>query len=230
MDINTSDFDRKDAFDILLQRTLHVKSHLAFRMWARGISLPLRLEAALRRQAILSGVVSDARSEFNEIKEFLDAREFKPNRVVDIGCGHGIIDLFFARAYGCELHLVDIERTVAQHHDFHASGAGYASLQKARAFLERNGVEKGRITTTNPNKQTLSEDGADLLISLLSCGFHYPAETYGAFIDASLAPGGIVIMDIRKGSGQDNFLRRFAIIETVHEAQKYVRIAARMAA
>ena len=227
MSPNFSMFSRNDAFDILLQRTAHVRSHLAFKMWARGFSLPLQAEAMLRRNQIVSGAYGDAEREFSEIAAYLDAKGLKPKRVVDIGCGHALIDLLFATKFGVSLHLVDIERTDAQHHDFHTTGAGYASLGKARAYLEANGVASSLITTTNPQRETLTDPGADIVMSLLSCGFHYPAETYGPFIDKSLVPGGLVIMDIRKSSGQDEFLRRFSVVDTIHETPKYRRIAGR---
>src|ERR1700733_4227738 len=110
-------FSPKDACNIALQRTSHLKSNLAFRLWTKGWSYPLQLESRLRRAAIVNGALSDAEMEFGESAVWLRSRQI--NRMVDIGCGHALIDLFFWRRYGCHLHVVDIEETPEHHHDFH---------------------------------------------------------------------------------------------------------------
>jgi SAM-dependent methyltransferase len=224
MSVDVSMFSAKDAFDIGLQRTAHFKSHLAFRLWAWGIPQPLRIEALLRKKGIVSGAIDDAEREFAQIAGYLGSRPI--DRMVDIGCGHALIDLFFSRRFGCHVHVVDIETTASHHHDFRSAGSGYASLQAAQAFLTKNGVPAVSIQATNPQKSPLVDDNCDIIMSLLSCGFHYPTETYASFIKAALKPGGIFLFDMRKSSGQESFLTQFERYDILEDAPKYQRIAA----
>ncbi len=225
MNINISMFSAKDAFDIGLQRTAHFKNKAAFRIWTMGFPYALRLEAALHKERIIAGAIEDAEREFDVIAAYLGGAK-RLERIVDIGCGHALIDLFFSRRFGCQVHLVDIEETDTHHHDFRDAGAGYASLQAASRFLTGNGVPASAIRATNPQKSELSDSGCDLVFSLLSCGFHYPASTYGDFVAKALKPGGVFIFDMRKNSNQEAFLDRFDIFDIIDDTAKYRRVAA----
>ena len=224
MSVDVSMFSVKDAFDIGLQRTGHFKSHVAFNLWTRGFPQPLKLEAALRKNSIIKGAMDEAEKEFAQIAEYLGPR--KIDRMVDIGCGHALIDLFFSRRFDCHIHLVDIETTASHHHDFRAAGSGYASLQAAQTFLTKNGVSAASIQTTNLQKKPLVDENCDIVMSLLSCGFHYPAETYAFFLKASLKPGGIFLFDMWPSSGQEAFLAQFERYDVVNNGPKHQRIAA----
>ena len=175
------------------------------------------LEASLRRSAILRGAFSDIEAEFKTLVSFLGER--KIGHLTDIGCGHAFIDTLFHKRYGCSLHLVDIEQTSETHHLYRETGSGYANLQSARRLLEANGVPPESIRTTNPQKGYAPET-ASLVISLLSCGFHYPAETYASTFEMSE----LSIIDLRKDSGQEGFLERFHA-EPIVEGLKHVRYA-----
>jgi len=222
--IDTSMFSSKDAFDIALQRTGHLKSNLAFRCWAMGWSTPLRFEAWLRKADIVNGALADAQREFEEIASYLG--DCRVSRIVDIGCGHALIDIFFWLRYQCSLHLIDIENTHSRYHDFHETGAGYASLEAAKLFLTANGVPSISIQLTNPRGMEPIDRDCDIVMSLLSCGFHYPVATYGDFVRSALRSGGIFIFDMRKGTNQESFLDSFCRHEIISESLKYLRIAA----
>jgi hypothetical protein len=225
MSANISMFSDEDAFNIGLQRTAHFKSNFAFRLWATmGVPHLLRLEAKLRRESIINGALRDAGREFATIGDYLGERHL--NRIVDIGCGQALIDLFFWRKFHCSIHLVDIEETKTHHHDFHKAGAGYASLAAAKKFLIGNDVDAQSIQTTNPQKTPLMDTECDLIFSLLSCGFHYPASTYSNFISSALKPGGMFIFDMRKNTEQDDFLEQFETFDIISVESKYRRIAA----
>lgn len=228
-EIDLAPLSWRDAAEIGLQRTDHLVrlpglGSPSYRLWRRQLPGLLHAEAWLRRRAILEGVVADLVAEFQVLERFLGPRTI--GRMVDIGCGHALIDLFFFRRYGSDLHLVDIETSERRYQDYHETGSGYASLRAARTFLERNGVPSARITTTNPSRETLADKGCDLVLSLLSCGFHYPVSTYTGFAQAALKPGGLFVVDLRKGTGQEADLASFAEVLTVADAPKRRRIAA----
>lgn len=230
LDIDCSVLSWRDVADIGLQRTEHlarfpVIGSPSLRFWASGRPAPLYGEALLRRNQILRGVVDDVRREFAKIVHRLGLHTL--DKIVDIGSGHAFIDLFFYRYFGCDIHLIDIERTTDRHHGYRQEGAGYASLRSARALLVSNGVPPPSIRVTNPTNEVPQDSGCDLIFSFLSCGFHYPLETYESFIDRALKSGGVFVFDLRKGTESPAFLGQFAECEVIDEGSKYQRIAAR---
>ena len=125
--------------------------------------------------------------------------------------------------------LIDIESTPDRHFSFAETGAAYTDLSKVRAFLEANGVPPGKIITINPAKGgDLAEAGqVDLAISLISCGYHYPAETYGGFFRDQVAPDGRIVLDIRKGSGGIPYLKQLGQVEVLDKADKHAAVLVR---
>lgn len=145
--------------------------------------------------------------------------------VLDIGCGLAGIDLMIYWHYNgkTELHLLDYSKLDKSiHYGYQKNGSIYNNLDLSAQFLKINGVEKRHIGIHNadigfPVKKY------DIIISLLSCGFHYPVETYLAKIKQCKA--GIVILDIRKHSGQVEVLRKnFDSMEVIAEYSKCERV------
>jgi hypothetical protein len=224
MKVDSSTLSIADAFNIALQRTEQLRLHLSFRLWTRGLPQLLFLEAAFRKRAIIQGALQDIEKEFNVIAKCVGERNV--SSIVDIGCGQAFIDLFFWRRFKCMIHLIDIESSDNHHHGFYSSGAGYASLRSAKNFLVKNNVPADKIRLTNPKQGRPFDSNCDIIISLLSCGYHYPVETYQDFINSSLLPGGLFIFDMRKNSNQDHYLDRFARHDVIGEDPSYLRIAA----
>jgi hypothetical protein len=98
--------------------------------------------------------------------------------------------------------------------------------------LVKNGVPTDKIRTTNPgtgSSPDVHDSNVDLIISLLSCGFHYPLKTYTEFALRALQPGGIFVFDMRRSEGQENDLAEFASVEALSDHPKHQRVAARKA-
>lgn len=230
MGIDFSAFRTSDVSAIGLQRTGHLFTLPAigspsFRLWKAGLPLLLNLEASLRREAILNGAMNDAQTQFDLICKYLGAKKIR--KVVDIGCGHALVDLLFWRKFNCRLHLVDIENTEGKrHHQFSDTGAGYASLESAKAFLVTNGVPPDQIQTTNPQRAELQDVDVDLVVSLISAGFHYPVSTYTSFALEALNPGGAFIFDARQGQQSERALAGFSKVETVEVQAKFRKLSA----
>lgn len=137
--------------------------------------------------------------------EYQDLRphlaRFNPKTVADIGCGYGFIDLFIARDFDTDLVLIDIEESETRKFGYRNDGAGYSNLGTAKTFLAANGIPPDAVTLVNPRKaDVLATQGIDVAISLLSCGFHYPLSTYGAYLTRNLRHGGGAIVDIGEKS------------------------------
>lgn len=110
--------------------------------------------------------------------------------ILEIGCGVGALNVHLQRHYpNARVELLDGD-TVSN-----AGGAGYSdkpdiynSRAITEAFLKANGckVDKWHDIGT---REVLK---ADLIVSLASCGFHYPVSTYAYKSKA-------IIMDLRRG-------------------------------
>lgn len=229
-EVDFFDLEVGDIANLLLQRTSYMERNddgrpEAFLDWMRRDDRRLLAEAADRRELVLNLYRNEIQNELDQLREYLPARA---TAVADIGAGIGLLDLAIHRALDADLHLIDIETTPERYHLYADKGAGYANLATARAMLLRNGVPEGRLRTTNPRREQLEDGTYDVIVSLLAMGFHFPCDTYHAFIKASLAPGGVCIFDHRKGSDQDAFLAIFDRVDVILDLPRSRRLVCRM--
>ena len=127
--------------------------------------------------------------------------------------------------------LIDIEESDSRHFGFAEEGAGYASLERARDFLVANGVPAEGITLVNPRHEDVSKVApVDLAISLISCGFHYPASTYEDFFRNNVNPGGAIVLDIRKGSGGIGYMKGIGAVKVLGKHAKHSVVLTRIGA
>ncbi len=219
-------FDEDDLANIILQRSEIGKTGPLIRAWQDGNDAPLLEHVRSQGPAIAEQALELARREVELFAPALD--KTPPKRLIDIGCGYAMADLFLYRRYGCDLVLIDIEESGARHFGFASEGSGYTSLEKARKFLIANGVPEERITLINPKLTDPSEaGGADLAISLISCGYHYPVSTYEALFRDQIEAGGAIVLDIRKGSGGIPEMKAHGELEILDRQPKHSKILVR---
>jgi hypothetical protein len=98
----------------------------------------------------------------------------KVESILDIGCGMAGIDVFLKRKFpNATLALLDSDGDETTY-GWHAVCNPYSSRKSAEALLAANGVKADRWHDVG----TQEELKADLVISLISWGFHYPISTY----------------------------------------------------
>ena len=146
---------------------------------------------------------------FSQIKSVVKT---PPRRVLDIGCGMAGIDVLIGREWPeCELHLLDKDGVSpvinVGYHDKADDFSHYHSFDAALALLAANDINN-RIC----GYQYMPSIEFDLVISLLSWGFHYPLTTYAPRCT------GPIIVDARKGQPMPRH-------KMLHESKKYKRIA-----
>jgi len=211
------DLASSDLVNLILQRS-EVLADLprpgrVIRAWEAGDKAPMLAEVERLGTAIARRAAAVIAAEYAKLRPVLAERP--PGRVADIGCGYALFDLFLARDFAADLLLIDIETNARRHFGFQDQGAGYASLAVARALLQANGVAAGRIVTLNPEKAEVTGAGkVDLAVSFLSCGFHYPVDTYIPFFMQCMNPGGRVILDLRAATA-DAQMARLAPLGTI---------------
>jgi len=67
----------------------------------------------------------------------------------------------------------------------------------------------------------------DVVVSILAWGFHFPISTYLPAVYQALKPGGILIVDIRKGTnGLEELATKFNSTHIITSAARYDRVLA----
>lgn len=189
------------------------------------------LESMLRKEKVKQLFNEDMMDEYESIKSWLPN---KCSRILDIGCGVGGIDVLLHRHYNCdrntEFYLLDktsINRRV--YYGFKKEPAFYNSLDVTQQLLSQNGMHKENmhlLEVTSDHRINVPA-GVDLVISLGSWGFHYPVSTYVNKVCDILRQGGHLILDIRKGKGEEKELeQKFAKVQIISEGKKHFRVLA----
>lgn len=107
--------------------------------------------------------------------------------ILDIGCGMAGIDVYLKRKYPkATLWLLDGDGDSFSKYGFRRNMAPYNSKSATGAMLKANGLEYDRWIDAG-TKEKLE---ADLIVSLISWGFHYPLDTYQV--------SGLCVADLRK--------------------------------
>ena len=180
------------------QRTKQI-SRKAWLSMGAGNPAVLSAEIALRGTEAFLGALQEIHAEYVPVRDFRKAEAIHPKRVVDIGSGQAINDVFLAQDFAAAFTLIDIEDTPEKYHLWSHSGSGCAALQDAEAFLLANGVPPYQVRTINPRQtpDAMAEVDGDLVTSLFSCGFHYPIGDYVDLMCHTISTGGAVLLDLR---------------------------------
>lgn len=236
--MNTNAIPSKAVPYILYQRTSYITlTHtLLYRALRRVSPVSLYkptvyLESLLHGNKIKQLYLQDMEREYETIKKYLPS---ECSSILDIGCGLAGIDIFLGKHFSgrpVDFYLLDkskIENEV--YYLFKESGAFYNSLQLAEQILLESGIEKEKIhlVEATVNNDINITKQVDLIISLISWGFHYPVHTYLEKAYEKLSPSGTLILDVRKDtSGLDEVKAKFAYVEKIAETSTKIRILAK---
>jgi SAM-dependent methyltransferase len=145
------------------------------------------------------GYVRNKDTLFQLIDNYL---ETPPKRLLDIGCGYARVSQLFQQKYGTELWLLDgdFSRT-----ETISRAAKYGAVEDFKFYvpihtLKQHWDQQGmRYTFVDANKIDIAADlQFDLVTSWISCGFHYPYQTYHQLILDHTHSDSTVIMDFRR--------------------------------
>ena len=141
--------------------------------------------------------------------------------ILDIGCGMAGIDVLLHRHYpDAEIVLLDrqgvSDKPKTGHHRSAESFGNYHDFGGALELLEANGVSMDRIRTHDVGVDPFPADEFDVVISLLSWGFHYRISTYRPNVH------GVIIADVRNAEGESS-LRAYGETRCVFAQQRLTR-------
>ncbi len=83
-----------------------------------------------------------------------------------------------------------------------------------------------KLYANDSNEMTIKEK-IELVISLLSWGFHHPIKTYFNNVNKIIAVNSMMIIDIRKGTNELEELKEiFKEVIIIEDTNKYLRVCA----
>lgn len=144
--------------------------------------------------------------------------------ILDIGCGLGLIDLALYNHYNgnISINLLDKTNTISEDtsvRGFNKEYVFYNSMDATVETLTSNGVAENTLHAYEVNDDSLQAiEGKqfDLIMSFLSCGWHYSIETYVELIKKTLKADGVLILDIRHNTGQLEYaMEHFNLVDTI---------------
>jgi SAM-dependent methyltransferase len=188
----------------------------------------ISLEARLRYRKILDRYSERLQKEWEQLSPHLPAQAA---RTLDIGCGIGGIDAFlyehYSSAQSVSIFLLDrndTERSI--YYGMHDDAAAYNSLAASKSYLVQRGVPKEAIHMMDAGRDALPQDiSFDVILSMLSWGYHYPIQTYLEYVIGHLARNGTLIVDCRKGTDGLKTLREHFEISVIYEDSKDIRVS-----
>lgn len=222
---------------ILFQRTGH--SWLTNNRWCAKFFLNIApaalyrnlvgVEALVRKTAIKQSFSAHIQAEYAELRPFLPAQV---SSVLDIGCGVAGIDVWLQQHYGpaavIDYYLLDKTDVAPKvYFGYKPQAAFYNSLAISHTLLSQNGIPAQRVhlLEATPDNQIALTGPVDLAISLISWGFHYPVATYLDRVYELLRVGGTLILDVRKGTGGEEQLRKkFGNMQLIAESRAHLRL------
>ena len=152
---------------------------------------------------------------YYSIKQYLPEN---PKKILDIGCGLAIVDIFLFCHYYCnkniKFHLFDktrIEKKVWG--GFRETAAFYNNMDYVAEICEDANLTNFELI--DATKQNLSKlVDLDLVITTISWGFHYPISMYIEEVNNAMKPGGtLIIMGLRDPKGKELLNKYFDCIE-----------------
>jgi SAM-dependent methyltransferase len=157
-----------------------------------------------------------------------------PMKILDIGCGLAWESRLFNEKYNSELWLLDgdtrdneSKSSKARAEKYHISADEflfYHPLSEVDTELKKLGTKNYHLIDCN--NIDISEDVKfDLITSWVSCGFHYPVNTYRDLILKHSHAGTRVVMDLRVMYKKTNMPERedgVEILKVIAQRKKFI--------
>lgn len=189
--------------------------------------IPPSAQAVLKLQRSVGDFEEQLKKEFQEMKSYLPKFAYK---IWDIGAGLAGIDLLLNEHYKNEtlFYLSDYDKIDKDiFFGFNEKYCAYSTFNITREFLNANGMDNFCFDNIESN-YTNRPHKAEIVLSLLSCGFHYPVLEYRDEIIDRTKKGSILIIDMRKDYDQrEDLLQWFNELAYIEHRKWYRFIGVR---
>lgn len=224
-------FWRRSKFVQALTRILPKRVGFALETLFTKFNVIVSAEALIFQKTIRRLFSKEMRDEYDAMKHYLPAHA---RVILDIGAGVGGIDILLVKHYAHikpTIHLLDrTEMPNKVYYGLQDQGCYYNSMPIARDMLIANRIDTEQIVLQEENGtyRINSPQQFDLIISLISWGFHYPISVYLDQVYDKLADNGVLILDVRKQyGGIEQLQKKFGKAEIIFDANKHVRAVCR---
>ena len=150
------------------------------------------------------------------IAPYLPNNKNVDHNILDIGCGLGVIDVLLSKHYpNANFYLQDKSESIdsnKKYNGFNQTYQYYNNIELLREFLTNNGLKTFNIVDGEEINSIILK--FDVIMSLLSCGWHYSLLSYLDFIKGHLNEDGILIVDVR------NETEEGLLYETFHNVNR----------
>jgi len=151
---------------------------------------------------------------FNLLDSFVTS---PPTNILDIGCGLAFESEMFQKKYNSNLFLLDgdfEESKNATRDRKYGSAESMTFYTKIHNLTNSFDERKLRYTFVDANNINIPNDlKFDLIYSNVSCGYHYPLNTYSALLRKHTTSDSIMIFDIHSAYLNEQIKEEFEIIE-----------------
>lgn len=160
---------------------------------------------------------------YNTFSQYLPVNA---KNIMDIGCGMAGIQVFISAHYDHKIDITLVDKNGVSDHILSGFAKSkdefsyYHNFEQALNLLKVNNVPIKNIKTCDLFKESFPSAPFDIVISLLSWGFHYPILDY----KPNVKPGGIIIADCRNGTNGFDELSKLGKCTIIHQAKKFNRI------
>jgi SAM-dependent methyltransferase len=212
---------------ILYQRTeLQWRNKLGHVGSLLPYKLCVTLEALIRSRQIIRRYSEVMLAESKQLLPFLPGAA---TRILDIGCGIGGINEFLYNRYKdslTELYLADRNEIRGRiYYGFHPRASAYNSLSLTESYLVGRGVPKDILHSVDVGRKALPDNiDFDIILSLLSWGFHYPIYAYLEYVKYHLARDGVLIIDCQKDTDGITTLEKHFTVSIIEVTSKFTRV------
>lgn len=129
----------------------------------------------------------------------------KTETILDIGAGVGGVSLLICKRFKkIRVDLLDKDKILPDPwYGFSKEPAAYNTKLGTQSFFALNRISNVAYYTEYPEKNKY-----DFIFSRVSCGFHYPVQTYLKQIKRTLNKDGRLFLDVRKNKGEIDVLKK----------------------
>jgi len=158
---------------------------------------------------------------FNILDRYINST---PMSILDIGCGLAFESEMFQKKYNSNLFLLDgdFDNTKDEERDIeYGTVETFKFYNKLDTLKESFNKRNLKYTFVDATDIQLDDNiKFDLVYSIMSCGFHYPLNTYAELIKNHTTSNSKIIIDIRNSTLKDQDCE-FEIVDKVYSGKKH---------
>lgn len=186
---------------------------------------PTYLNLAVSKASVAFGV--EIHEYCAQMRKYYPKPNGQPRTFLDIGCGIGFGLLVLRNLYGPNNRFFGIDRSLIDeniYYGYEEVASAYNNLDVTRNTALDNGIEARNLMLINIDDEDFPRsEQFDIVTSHIAWGFHFPVGTYLPRVKEATRKGGIVCLDLRKGTGGVSEMSKHFELRAAFPSTKYLR-------